>query len=53
MEVEDHTAASKVLESSSESVRWEEYVAPIMESAEGGDYDPANPYPDGLSEVYY
>ena len=53
MEVEDYAAACEVLESSPESVRWEEYMAPIMENAGGEEYDPANPYPEGLPEVYF
>jgi hypothetical protein len=28
-------------------------MAPIMESATGETYDPANAYPEGLPEVFY
>lgn len=34
---EDHPVASKVVGSNSRLVGWEDYMAPIMESAEGGD----------------
>ena len=53
MEVEDYIAASRVLAERPDSVRWEEYMAPIMEDAEGDSYDPANPYPESLPEVFY
>jgi L-rhamnose mutarotase len=53
MEVEDYAEAARVLGDSPESMRWEEYMAPIMEDASGGDYDPQNAYPDGLPEVFY
>ena len=53
MEVDDYAEASRILEASPESVRWEEYMAPIMEHAAGEDYDAANPYPEGLPEVFY
>ena len=53
MEVDDYAEAARILEASPESVRWEEYMAPIMESAGGDDYDAANPYPEGLPEVFH
>ena len=53
MEVDDYAKASRVLETSPKSVQWEEYMAPIMETATGEDYDAANPYPEGLPEVFY
>lgn len=53
MEVEDYAAAARILAESDDSVRWEEYMAPIMESATGDAYDPANAYPEGLPEVFY
>ncbi len=53
MEVEDYAEAARVLAESDDSIRWEEYMAPIMESATGEDYDPANAYPEGLPEVFY
>ena len=52
MEVDDYAEASRILAESPDSVRWEEYMAPIMENAGGSDYDPANAYPEGLPEVY-
>ena len=53
MEVEDYAEAARILAESDDSVRWEEYMAPIMESATGDAYDPVNAYPDGLPEVFY
>ncbi len=52
MEVEDYRKAARILEASPGSVRWEEYMAPIMRDASGEAYDPDNPYPDGLPEVF-
>ena len=53
MEVENYAEAALVLGESPHSLRWEEYMAPIMESAAGDAYDPDNAYPDGLPEVFY
>lgn len=53
MEVEDYAEAARILAESEDSLRWEEYMAPIMENASGDAYDPANAYPDGLPEVFY
>ena len=53
MEVEEYAEAARILAESDDSVRWEEYMAPIMESATGDAYDPTNAYPDGLPEVFY
>ena len=53
MEVEDYVEAARILAESDDSVRWEEYMAPIMESATGDAYDPTNAYPDGVPEVFY
>ncbi len=53
MEVDDYAEAARILEASLESVKWAEYMAPIMESAGGDDYDAANPYPEGLPEVFH
>ena len=53
MEVEDYAEAARILAESDDSVRWEEYMAPIMESATGETYDPDNAYPKGLPEVFY
>ena len=53
MEVDDYAEVTRILSNASESVKWEEYMAPIMENAEGDDYDPDNAYPDGLPEVFY
>ena len=55
MEVEDYARMSQMMEKSPVSMRWEEYMAPIMNNADGGDYDPGggDAYPDGLPEVFY
>ncbi len=53
MEVEDYAEAARILADRDNSVRWEEYMAPIMESAPGEIYDPAKAYPAGLPEVFY
>ncbi|MEE2753043.1 MAG: L-rhamnose mutarotase [Candidatus Latescibacterota bacterium] len=53
MEVENYAEASRILLKSPESVRWEEYMTPILEDPAGGDYDPVNAFPDGLPEVFF
>ena len=53
MEVEDYEQAIRILADSPESVRWEEYMEPIMEDAGGGSYDTENPYPESLPEVFF
>jgi L-rhamnose mutarotase len=53
MEVEDYAEAARVLAEIDKSVQWEEYMAPIMESATSDTYNPANAYPEGLPEVFY
>ena len=53
MEVDDHAEAARILGECPESVRWEAYMEPIMEDAGGQDYDPENPYPDSLPEVFF
>ena len=53
MEVDNYPEAVRILDECPESVRWEEYMAPIMENASGDAYDPENPYPEGLPEVFY
>jgi L-rhamnose mutarotase len=53
MEVEDYAMAIRILGESPDMVRWEDYMAPIMEGASGESYDPASPYPDGLHEVFF
>lgn len=53
MEVEDYAQAVEMLAKSPDSVRWEEYMAPIMEDESGDVYDPENAFPEGLPEVFY
>lgn len=53
MEVNDYAEAARILGECPESVRWEAYMEPIMEDAGGQDYDPENPYPDSLPEVFF
>ena len=53
MEVEDYAEAARILAESPDSVRWEESMATIVEDASGDAYDPSNPYPEGLPEVFF
>ena len=53
MEVDDYAEAARILGECPESVRWEAYMEPIMENAGGQTYDPENPYPDSLPEVFF
>ena len=53
MEVENYARAVRMLNDSPEIVRWEEYMAPIMENAGDKSFDPANAYPDSLPEVFF
>ena len=53
MEVEDYAEVVRILGQCPDSVRWEQYMAPIMEGESGEDYDAANAYPQGLPEVFY
>ncbi len=53
MEVDDYADAARILGECPESVRWEAYMEPIMEDAGGQTYDPENPYPDSLPEVFF
>ena len=53
MEVDDYADAERILGECPESVRWEAYMEPIMEDAGGQTYDPENPYPDSLPEVFF
>ena len=53
MEVDDYAEAARILGECPESVRWEAYMEPVMEDAGGQTYDPENPYPDSLPEVFF
>jgi pimeloyl-ACP methyl ester carboxylesterase/L-rhamnose mutarotase len=48
----DYKAATAFLDTQPKSLEWEEWMAPMMETGEGDEYDPANAYPDGLPEVF-
>eukprot|EP01052_Picozoa_sp_SAG31_P027765 SAG31_NODE_2626_length_5353_cov_5.529692_2_plen_116_part_00 len=48
----DYKAATKFLDGSPTSVKWEEYMEEIMQAGDGGEYDPNNAYPGGLPEVF-
>jgi L-rhamnose mutarotase len=52
-EVEDYADAVRILGESPDSVRWKEYMEPIMEEADDRSYDPENLYPVSLPEVFY
>jgi len=53
MEVDDYPKAVRILSASPEVLRWEEYMAPIMEETGTNGFDPANAYPSSLPEVFY
>lgn len=53
MEAEDYAKAVRVLSKSPEVLRWEEYMAPIMESTGSHGFDPANAYPASLPEAFF
>ena len=53
MEVENYAEMVRLHANDPNSLRWEEYMAPIMENAAGEDYDPNNAYPAGLPEVFH
>jgi L-rhamnose mutarotase len=53
MEVENYARAVRILSSSAAVLRWEEYMAPIMESSDADGFDPANAYPDSMPEVFF
>ena len=53
MEVDDYAEAARILAESPQSARWEEYMEPIMEDSGGETYDPENPYPNSLPEVFF
>jgi L-rhamnose mutarotase len=53
MEVDNYAEAIRILGDSPKSLRWEEYMAPIMEGEAEAAYDPENAYPDGLPEVFH
>jgi L-rhamnose mutarotase len=53
MEVDDYAKAVRVLNKSPIVLRWEEYMAPIMEASDDRIFDPKNPYPVSLPEVFF
>src|SRR4051812_28424214 len=53
MEVEDYAKAVRLLSQSPAALRWEEYMAPIMDDIGDQAVDPANAYPASLPEVFY
>jgi len=53
MEVDDYAKAVRMLNKSPAVLRWEEFMAPIMEVSGDHDFDPANPYPASLPEVFF
>jgi L-rhamnose mutarotase len=53
MEADDYAKAVRILSASPAVLRWEEYMAPIMEEIGDRDVDPTNPYPATLPEVYF
>ena len=53
MEVEDYDQAACFLSKAPASIRWEQFMASIMEDVSGGAYDPDQAWPPSLSEVFY
>jgi L-rhamnose mutarotase len=53
MEVDDYAKAVRMLNMSPIVLRWEEYMAPIMEASDDRGFDPTNPYPVSLPEVFF
>ena len=53
MEVEDYAKAVRILSQSPAALRWEEYMAPIMDGPNDKTFDPANAYPASLPEVFF
>ena len=53
MEVEDYARAVRILSESPHSIRWEEYMAPIMEGPSGNVFEIAYAYPESLPEVFF
>ena len=47
------TAAGAILSQSPAALRWEEYMAPIMDDLNDQAFDPANAYPASLPEVFF
>jgi len=52
MEVENYRRSVELLARAPASVRWEQFMAPIMESDSEGPYDPEKAWPNGLPEVF-
>lgn len=48
----DYKAATAYLDKAPKSLEWEEWMAPMIETGEGDEYDPTHAYPDGLPEVF-
>lgn len=53
MEVDDYPKAVRILGASPEALRWEEFMAPLMESVGDDSFDPTNAFPASLPEVFY
>jgi L-rhamnose mutarotase len=53
MEAQDYDRAVRMLNDSPAVIRWEEYMAPIMEDVAGKVFNPENAYPESLPEVFY
>ena len=52
MESEDYNRTSRLLATAPASIRWEEYMADVLETETGGPYDPSNAWPQPLSLVF-
>jgi L-rhamnose mutarotase len=53
MEVEDYAKAVRILSQSPAALRWEDYMAPIMDDLDNRAFDPSNAFPESLPEVFF
>ena len=53
MEVEDYAKAVRILNASPAVLRWEEYMAPIIDGSGENGFDFTSSYPASLPEVFF
>jgi len=52
MDVHDYEASAAYLTRAPASIRWEEFMAPLLIGDSGEDYDPQNAWPSGIPAVF-
>jgi L-rhamnose mutarotase len=52
MDVHSYEASAAYLSKAPASIRWEEFMAPLMIGESGGAYDPENAWPSGVPAVF-